>query len=124
MIAKLIVSAESRNEAIRRMKRALAECHFGSLTTTIPFHSALLCHERFISGHFDTHFCQNEEFSLKNSLSDIGNSPDSDATAIAALTVMADHSGEALLTRPDARIGGEREAWKDAALREQTHQSY
>jgi acetyl-CoA carboxylase, biotin carboxylase subunit len=56
MIAKLIVSAQSREEAIVRMKRALQEFVIEGIKTTIPFHIKLMDDERFKSGKFTTAF--------------------------------------------------------------------
>lgn len=58
MIAKLIVWAPTRNEAIARMKRALDEFLIEGIKTTIPFHLKVLDHENFISGQFDIKFLE------------------------------------------------------------------
>jgi acetyl-CoA carboxylase biotin carboxylase subunit len=58
MIAKLIVSAQSREEAIVRMKRALSEFVIEGIKTTIPFHLKLMDNERFQSGDFNTKFLE------------------------------------------------------------------
>lgn len=56
MIAKLIVHAPTREEAIDKMKRALSEFVIEGIHTTIPFHLKLLSHEQFVSGEFNTKF--------------------------------------------------------------------
>jgi len=56
MIAKLIVSAQSREETIVRMKRALQEFIVEGIKTTIPFHIKLMDDKRFRSGKFTTAF--------------------------------------------------------------------
>ncbi|MDX2302160.1 MAG: acetyl-CoA carboxylase biotin carboxylase subunit [Microscillaceae bacterium] len=56
MVAKLIVSAPTREEAIIRMKRALQEFVIEGVKTTIPFHIKLMDDERFKSGYFTTAF--------------------------------------------------------------------
>lgn len=58
MIAKLIVHAPTRVEAINKMKRALSEFAIEGIHTTIPFHSKLLQHEQFVSGEFNTKFLE------------------------------------------------------------------
>ncbi len=50
MVAKLIVSAEDREAATKRMLRALDEFEIGGLTTLIPFHKALLRSEQWRRG--------------------------------------------------------------------------
>lgn len=56
MIAKLIVHAENREEAISKMKRALEECIIDGIDTNIDFLYRILENEDFISGNFDTSF--------------------------------------------------------------------
>lgn len=63
MIAKLIVSAQSREEAIVRMKRALQEFVIEGVKTTIPFHIKLMDNEKFKSGKFTTKFLEDFDFS-------------------------------------------------------------
>lgn len=63
MIAKLIVSAQSRHEVIVRMKRALEEFVIDGIKTTIPFHLALLEDPDFIAGNFTTNFLESFDFS-------------------------------------------------------------
>lgn len=63
MIAKLIVSAQSRQEVIVRMKRALAEFVIDGIKTTIPFHLALLDDPEFVAGNFTTKFLDTFDFS-------------------------------------------------------------
>jgi acetyl-CoA carboxylase, biotin carboxylase subunit len=63
MIAKLIISAQSREEAIVRMKRALQEFVIEGVKTTIPFHIKLMDNEKFKSGKFTTKFLEEFDFS-------------------------------------------------------------
>ncbi len=56
MIAKIIVSGQSREEVLLRMKRALQEFVIEGVKTTIPFHIKLMDDERFKSGMFTTAF--------------------------------------------------------------------
>ncbi len=62
MIAKLITTAQTREEAINKMKRALDEFLIEGVKTTIPFHRKLMDHPEYISGNYDTSFM--ESFSL------------------------------------------------------------
>ncbi|MFN3800266.1 acetyl-CoA carboxylase biotin carboxylase subunit [Belliella pelovolcani] len=64
MIAKLIVSGQSREEVIVRMKRALEEFVIDGIKTTIPFHIALLENEQFKKGDFTTKFLETFDFSV------------------------------------------------------------
>ncbi|CAH1210263.1 Biotin carboxylase [Paenibacillus plantiphilus] len=58
MIAKLIVWGATREDAISRMKRALAEFAIDGIRTTIPFHMKLLNHPKFVDGDFDIKFLE------------------------------------------------------------------
>jgi acetyl-CoA carboxylase, biotin carboxylase subunit len=63
MIAKVIVTAQSREEVIVRMKRALDEFYIEGVKTTIPFHQKLMTDEKFKSGIFTTAFLDDFDFS-------------------------------------------------------------
>jgi acetyl-CoA carboxylase biotin carboxylase subunit len=63
MIGKLIVSAQTREEAITKMERALSEYVIEGVHTTIPFHLQLMQNEQFRAGNFTTKFL--EDFELK-----------------------------------------------------------
>jgi acetyl-CoA carboxylase biotin carboxylase subunit len=58
MIGKLICWGRDRNEARRRMYRALKEYVVTGVETTIPFHQAIIEDEVFISGNFNTGFIE------------------------------------------------------------------
>lgn len=58
MIAKLIITGQSREEVITRMKRALQEFVIEGIKTTIPFHIALMDNAIFRSGKFTTNFLE------------------------------------------------------------------
>lgn len=58
MIAKLITVAQTREEAINKMKRALDEFVIEGVKTTIPFHRKLMEDEKFLSGNFNTGFME------------------------------------------------------------------
>ena len=56
MIAKLICKAQTREECITKMQRALDEFIIEGIKTTIPFHQALMKDENFRNGNFNTGF--------------------------------------------------------------------
>jgi acetyl-CoA carboxylase biotin carboxylase subunit len=64
MIAKLIVSGETRAQAILRMRRALEEYRIVGVRTNIPFHQTMMDSHRFMGGQYDTRFVE-ERFSMK-----------------------------------------------------------
>jgi acetyl-CoA carboxylase biotin carboxylase subunit len=58
MIAKLIVHAPTREQAIARMLRALDEFVVVGIKTTIPLHKKILAHPRFAKGEYSTKFLE------------------------------------------------------------------
>jgi len=56
MIAKLVTYGKDREEARKRMIRAIDEYQIDGVETTLPFCKFALDHEAFVSGNFDTHF--------------------------------------------------------------------
>ena len=63
MIAKLICVAQTREEAICTMERALSEFVIEGVKTTIPFHLKLMKDPNFRAGNFTTKFMETFEFS-------------------------------------------------------------
>lgn len=64
MIGKLISIAQTRDEAISTMIRALSEYVIEGIKTTIPFHQKLMLNEDFRKGNFTTNFLEN--FKMKS----------------------------------------------------------
>ncbi len=63
MIAKIIVHAQDREEAIAKMRRALEECVVDGIDTNIDFLLKIIENNNFKSGNFDTSFIS-KEFNL------------------------------------------------------------
>jgi acetyl-CoA carboxylase biotin carboxylase subunit len=63
LIAKLISYAQDRQEAVKRMERALEMIIVEGVKTTIPLHARILKDEDFLAGRINTHFL--ERYSLK-----------------------------------------------------------
>jgi acetyl-CoA carboxylase biotin carboxylase subunit len=63
MIAKLIVVAQTRDECIVKMRRALDEFIIEGIKTTIPLQIQLMNNKDFVEGNFTTKFM--ETFELK-----------------------------------------------------------
>lgn len=63
MIAKLITTAQTRDEAIDKMRRALDEFVIEGIKTTIPFHRQLMDDKHYLEGNYTTKFM--EDFELK-----------------------------------------------------------
>jgi len=64
LVAKLIVKAKTRDEAVEKMYHTLDEFIVEGIHTTIPFHKKLMKNEQFRSGDFDTKFI--EQFNFKD----------------------------------------------------------
>lgn len=71
MIAKLIVHARNRDEAIARMQRALNEFIVVGVKTTIPFHKALMKNENFRKANLDTSFIEENQMDLRTAIEQV-----------------------------------------------------
>lgn len=60
LISKLVTWGNTRDEAIRRMRRALDEYSIHGVVTNLAFHRWVLQHPRFLAGDFDTNFIAQE----------------------------------------------------------------
>jgi acetyl-CoA carboxylase biotin carboxylase subunit len=58
LVAKLIVTADDRPQAIKRMQRALGEYVIQGIRTNIAFHRAALQEDSFLRGDYDTRFVE------------------------------------------------------------------
>jgi len=63
LVAKLICRAQTREECIVKMRRALDEFIIEGVHTTVPFHQQLMRNEKFLSGDFNTSFM--DDFEMK-----------------------------------------------------------
>jgi len=61
MIAKLIVTSQSREESLAKMRRALEEFYIEGIKTTVPFHRQLMDNPEFIKGNYTTKFMETFE---------------------------------------------------------------
>jgi acetyl-CoA carboxylase biotin carboxylase subunit len=75
LIAKLITWGENRDEAIRRMQRALSEYLVYGIKTTIPFFKSILRHPDFFRGNYNTHFIAGME-------KEMGEDPEGEVVAL------------------------------------------
>jgi propionyl-CoA carboxylase alpha chain len=107
MIAKLIAWGANRDEAIRRMRRALSEYEIAGVRTTIPFCLWVLNHPKFCAGEFDTHFVQNEFHDLHRA--SMNGRLDLEAAALAAVLHRESKSSE---STPVANTTTSHNMWK------------
>ena len=61
LIGKLITWGETRDQCIRRMQRALGEYLILGVSTSVPFHQALLSEQRFLDGDIDTSYLEEHQ---------------------------------------------------------------
>lgn len=92
MISKLCTHGRNREEAIKRMLRALDEYEIAGCRTTIPFCSYVLRHDAFLETGYDTHFVQNH-FNPEE-LDELDSEKDTVRFIAAALLKMHDGEGE------------------------------
>ena len=88
MIAKVITWGPTRDLALERLKRSLAEMEIGGIPTTARFHEAIIDHNRFRSGEFTTSFVVEEYDSLQKAMQ-YQEGPYEKAGAFAAIAVEA-----------------------------------
>jgi acetyl-CoA carboxylase biotin carboxylase subunit len=58
LVSKLIVHADTREECVMRLRRALDEYVIGGIETTIPLHQRLLMEQDFLDGNYDIHWLE------------------------------------------------------------------
>jgi acetyl-CoA carboxylase biotin carboxylase subunit len=83
LISKLSVWAPSRERAVARMRRALAEYVVTGIRTNLPFHEKLLTHPEFVAGRYDTGFIDRHSVELLGHAAVQGERRVAIATAIA-----------------------------------------
>jgi acetyl-CoA carboxylase biotin carboxylase subunit len=83
MISKLCAWADTREAAIGRMRRALAEYHVGGIRTNLAFHRQVMRHPAFIAGDYDTGFIERHKAELQPA------APDEETAALAAVVAAA-----------------------------------
>jgi acetyl-CoA carboxylase biotin carboxylase subunit len=117
MLSKLVAYAETRDAAIARMKRALAEYRVEGIQTTIPFFSFLMDHEDFRAARFDTGFIDRllPELDLEHRK---GGESQVDA-AIAAAAIFAFEETQSVRL-PEERDSAWKRAGRAAAVRKET----
>ncbi|GAB4403754.1 MAG: acetyl-CoA carboxylase biotin carboxylase subunit [Anaerolineales bacterium] len=101
LISKLIVSGDTRAEAILRMRRALEEYRIIGVLTNIPFHQKLLDSHRFMAGQYDTRFVE-ERFTQPSEGESRTQSPEV-AAILATLAAHTQNIHAAQIVRPNER---------------------
>jgi acetyl-CoA carboxylase biotin carboxylase subunit len=118
LISKLIARAGNRDEAIQRMRRAVAEYKVVGIETTLPFFGRVLRHPDFVSGNYDTSFVETmlAEESAARARGESDEPGGNARMAIAAAAIQRLRDRGAQQPGPGAAARGS--AWFDAGLRE------
>ncbi|MCS6800472.1 MAG: acetyl-CoA carboxylase biotin carboxylase subunit [Chloroflexota bacterium] len=111
LLSKLIVWAPTREEAIRRMRRALEEYHIVGVRTTIPFHQILMESADFAEGRFDTAFISRRWPALASEIP-----ARAEEAALLAMAVAHAHGHQA--KKPAPPSNGRISPWKLLARRD------
>ena len=110
LISKLVAWAQTREEAIGRMKRALHEYKIGGVKTSINFLERVMGNKTFIEGKYDTHFIDENIDSLVAS-SDGRSKIDEDLAIITAFVDYHEKLSKSQALKPYQSNGG-RSPWK------------
>jgi acetyl-CoA carboxylase biotin carboxylase subunit len=111
MISKLIAWGDTREHALRRMRRALDEYEVRGIRTTIPFFKWILEDADFSAGRFDTSFIDRKLGTNAAALQKIEPEHEDLAAIAAAIHVFTKPAPEAVVTPPSSR-------WKDTGRTE------
>ena len=125
LLAKLIVWGQDRQQAIARMRRALAEYQVMGVRTTLPFERWLMENPRFIAGDLSTDFIV-EEWDTRARGEETGTamaapqqlSPADVAAVVGSLLMSEQVEAEKLRRHPATDDHGETNRWRDLARRE------
>ncbi|NOZ45407.1 MAG: acetyl-CoA carboxylase biotin carboxylase subunit [Chlorobi bacterium] len=93
MISKLITYGKDREEAIKRMLRAIEDYKISGIETTLPFAKYVMQHKAFVTGKFDTHFV--EKYFNPEALKD--KKDYSELAALIAARIIHEKSGKNML---------------------------
>jgi len=123
MVAKLVAWGETRQESIDRLRRALQEFVVKGIKTSIPFHTRVLRHEAFLSGHYDTGFIEAHAEDLHSS-----SEPDDEthrmARMLAAIAAYRRDKERAERASSSAGSGPSEDPWKALGRRSQMRGSH
>jgi acetyl-CoA carboxylase biotin carboxylase subunit len=95
LISKLCVWAPTREEAVQRMRRALAEYVVTGIKTNLAFHERLFQHPKFVAGEYDTGFLDREKASVLAPAAFASEDEEAVAIALAVDKARADRKAKA-----------------------------
>jgi len=109
MLAKLIVHAPTRLEAIDRMKRALLELRIEGVDTSVPFHLKVMDEADFRAGNLDIKYLERHEAEL---MEDDAADEMLRAAALAAALLEEERRNQRAVPRVQASTSGGGSAWR------------
>jgi acetyl-CoA carboxylase biotin carboxylase subunit len=113
MIAKLIVWGRSRQAAIGKLRRCLAELNITDISTSSSFHEAILSHPDFVNGNFSTRFLEENSDLLAD-----GNEADERSDTCKNIdTICAGFAAQLRPARPSLNCDN-RKVWQSISRRE------
>ncbi|HLF79847.1 MAG TPA: acetyl-CoA carboxylase biotin carboxylase subunit [Dehalococcoidia bacterium] len=113
LLSKLIVWGSDRDEALRRLRRALSEYQVLGVKTTLPFHRELMQDQAFLAGDIHTHFLDGRDV-----LPQIDPKDDTALVVAALLAHQRRREGDTGLAQASARGG-----WREQARRTATERN-
>jgi acetyl-CoA carboxylase biotin carboxylase subunit len=121
MVAKLIAWGADRQEAIERLKRALAEYVVKGIKTSIPFHQKVMRHPVFVKGQYDTGFIDEHMDGGKggDELMEGDAEMERAAYMLAAIAAYRRDKARAAKAASATQGGGGEDPWKNAGRRSQ-----
>ena len=125
MVAKVIVWANTRPEAVKRMQRALSELRLEGVQTTVPFHEALLALPAFREGDFTTKLIEEQADYWRKSFRESGGDGnegnegnEGDEPTLAAVLGVLTASQQSATPLVESALSTRTSLWNDAARRE------
>jgi acetyl-CoA carboxylase biotin carboxylase subunit len=106
LISKLCVWAPTREEAVQRMRRALAEYVVTGIKTNLAFHEQLFQHPKFVAGEYDTGFLEREKSSVLAPAAFASEDEEAVAIALAVDKARADRKAKAPVEGAGAKASG------------------
>ena len=118
MVAKVSVWAQTRPEAIERMRRALSELRIEGVQTTAPFHEALLALAPFRDGEFTNKLIEEQTDYWRHALKAAGGYADEPTLAAVLGVLTTSHMSTGQGVADSAPAASRASLWRDVARRE------
>lgn len=112
MITKLIIWGNTRDEAIKRMKRALYEYKITGVKTSIKFLERIMEVPAFVTGKYNTHFIEDHHEELFSTPAENERHQN-----MAIITAFIDYLNKVEKAKPGTASGGEQNQWKNFGRR-------